>query len=138
MLKGTTFTLVLATAISLLCIPKSVAQPLRNTPPKLSPTEHELAMVTVTNSAYYDAFSQPRENNWVLQKLDEGIMQRGCWLDKYTVYPIGTKQVFEGLSMECIEIGKSTRIFWPSRWVTFCRTTGLGYGRCAVERFNPN
>jgi hypothetical protein len=95
-------------------------------------------MVKATNSAYYDAFNQPRESNWVLQKIDAGTMQRGCWLDPDTFFPVGAEHVIEGLTMECIEIGRSTRVFWPSRWIAFCHTTGLDYGRCMVERFNPN
>jgi hypothetical protein len=132
-----TATLILATAISLACVNQGAAQPFISQTSNLEPTQREQHMVTATNSAYYDAFNLPRENNWVLQKIEAGTMQRGCWLDQDTFYPIGTVQVFEGLSMECVEIGKSTRIFWPSRWVGFCQKTGIGYGRCMVERFNP-
>ena len=136
MFNGPATTLILAIAIFVQCVQQSAAQPLRNEPARLSPTQLEMEMVTATNSAYYDAFNQPRENNWVLQRVDEGSMRRGCWLDKDTFYAIGTNRVVDGLSMECIEVGKSTRIFWPSRWVDFCQETGLPYGRCVVDRFN--
>lgn len=136
MLNLTTTRLLLAITIFLQCIQQSAAQPLRNELPRLSPTQQEMDMVTATNRAYYDAFTQPRESNWVLQRMDEGSLRRGCWPDKDTFYPIGTKQVFDGLSMECIEVGKSTRIFWPSRWVVFCQKAGLPYGRCVIDGFN--
>jgi hypothetical protein len=138
MLKRPSTPLALAAALFLQGINHSAAQPFLNQAPNLSPTEHERQMVTKTNSAYYEAFNQTRENNWVLQKIDAGNLQRGCWLDQDTLHQVGAEQVFEGLTMKCIEIGKSTRIFWPSRWVAFCQTTGLDYGRCLVERFNPN
>jgi hypothetical protein len=138
MLKRTSTPLALTIAIFLQGSNHSVAQPFLNQVPNLSPTDHERQMVTKTNSAYYEAFNQTRENNWVLQKIDAGTLQRGCWLDQDTFYQVGAEQVFEGLTMMCIEIGKSTRVFWPSRWVAFCQTTGLDYGRCLVERFNPN
>lgn len=132
------FTLLpLATAFFMLGVDHGVAQPFPNGAANITPTEHERLMVTKTNSAYYGAFNQTRENNWVLQKRAAGKLQRGCWLDEDTLYRVGQQQVFEGLPMKCIEIGKSTRIFWPLRWVTFCDSTGLDYGRCAVERFNP-
>jgi hypothetical protein len=137
MQNKSTATLILAAAISLECTNQGVAQPFISQTSNLEPTQREQQMVMTTNRAYYDAFHLPRENNWVLQKIEAGTMARGCWLDQDTFHPIGTVQVFEGLTMECIEIGKSTRIFWPSRWVDFCQETGIGYGRCMVERFNP-
>lgn len=136
MLNRTAATRALVAAICLQYMNHSAAQPFIGNTANLSPTEHEQHMVTTTNSAYYDAFNQPRENNWVLQQIDAGTLRRGCWLDQDTFYPVGSEQVFEALRMECIEIGKSTRVFWPSRWVDFCQTTGLDYGRCIVERFN--
>ena len=129
--------LVLAIALAVTFSIYGTAQPLMNPASKLSPTQHELRMVSAINSAYYEAFNLPRENNWVLQKIEAGTMQRGCWLDQDTFYAVGAEEIFDGLSMECVEIGQSTRIFWPSRWVAFCKKSGISLGRCMVERFNP-
>ena len=130
---GSTVLVALAAAFSIY----STAQPLMSTTSKLTPTEHEQKMVSSINSAYYDAFNLPREKNWVLQKIEAGTMQPGCWPDQDTFYAVGAEQIFDGLTMECVQIGKSTRVFWPSRWVAFCKKNQLSLGRCMVERFNP-
>jgi hypothetical protein len=112
------------------------SQPLLAQPHRLLPTDSEKELVASINSAYYDAFKQSRENNWVLQRIEEGSLQRGCWVDKDTFYPLGAQHTFDTIDMQCIEVGKSTRVFWPTRWVRFCQQIRLGYGRCLVERFD--
>jgi hypothetical protein len=112
------------------------SQPLLAQPHRLIPTDSEKEQVANINSAYYDAFKQPREKNWVLQRMEEGSMQRGCWIDQNTFYPLHTQHTFDTIDMQCIEVGKSTRVFWPTRWTAFCQQVNLDYGRCLVERFD--
>ena len=112
------------------------SQPLLAQPHRLTATDSEKKLVASINSAYYDAFKQTRENNWVLQRIEEGSLQRGCWVDKDTFYPLDAQHTFDTIDMQCIEVGKSTRVFWPTRWVRFCQQIRLGYGRCLVERFD--
>lgn len=113
------------------------AQPFLYDKGRLTPTSQEQALVTELNSAYYDAFNNPREDNWVLQKIENGTMRSGCWLDRDTFYPVRHREVISGTEMQCVQVGKSTRIFWPSRWVNFCDQIPVDYGRCVIAHFNP-
>ena len=128
---------LLTLPLILLLATQSHAQPFIYHDGRLTPTAQEQALVTELNSAYYAAFTRPREENWVLQKIAEGSMRSGCWLDQETFYSLESREIFSGTEMQCVQIGKSTRIFWPSRWVRFCEQIHFDYGRCVIERFNP-
>ena len=62
-------------------------------------------------------------------------MRSGCWLDQDTFHSLHSRQTFDGIDTQCVQIGRSTRIFWPQRWVSFCERLQIDYGRCVIEHF---
>jgi hypothetical protein len=114
------------------------AQPLLGSGRGLEPSAAELTGVESVNRAYSDAYNKPREDNWVLEKIATGTLGRGCWVNEHSFYPVGTHRIFDGLAMQCIEIGKSSRLFWPTRWAEYCRQIGLDYGNCMLTRIREN
>lgn len=102
----------------------------------LEAKEAELAAVTSVNAAYYNAFKGNAEDNWVYQLRNEQLLEEKCYLSKKEPFEIGAKYQHKGLEMECIQVGLSTRIFWPTRWVYHCQQLGVNLGLCSVNNIN--
>lgn len=127
--------IVFATILAVIFSATVSAQPPFAERAKLVPSEQEQAQVTAVNKAYYDSFSGPKDENWVMQKITSDTLGRGCWTDKETFYSVGEQKMFNGIAMQCVEIGRSTRVFWPQRWIEFCDGIEMDYGFCMMQSF---
>ncbi len=93
---------------------------------------NEMSALTAINKPYFDAFKGANEDNWVYQLANSNQLQPHCYLSKDSSFATGEQTNYNGVSMTCIQIGKSTRIFWPTRWVDHCNTVGKSYNECMM------
>ncbi|GEA52258.1 hypothetical protein VIN01S_30620 [Vibrio inusitatus NBRC 102082] len=117
---------VIALLLPLFCFNATAAEgPLQASP-------SEVSVVTEMNAPYYDAFNGPREDNWVYQLADKNELQPHCYISKDESMAVGKTTNYKGTEMTCIQVGTSSRIFWPTRWVEHCQSVGQPYGMCMM------
>ena len=95
--------------------------------------QQEVSAVTNANASYYSAFKQSNEDNWVYQLAQKNELKQHCYLSKDKSLPLGKQISYQGVEMTCIQIGKSSRIFWPTRWVEHCQSVGKPYNICMID-----
>ncbi len=95
--------------------------------------ESETAAVTAINKPYFDAFKGQPEDNWVYQLANQNKLQAACYLAQDHPVTLGESTAFDGIPMTCIQIGMSTRVFWPTRWVDYCNGLGEPYSECMMN-----
>ncbi|GEM81208.1 hypothetical protein [Vibrio superstes] len=95
--------------------------------------DSEVSAVKTINKPYFDAFKGSVEDNWVYQLSNNNQLQAHCYLSKNESFAIGEKTNYTNIQMECIQIGQSTRVFWPTRWVEHCQSVGKPYNQCIME-----
>ncbi|HHP0461243.1 hypothetical protein ACNO6G_10745 [Vibrio harveyi] len=93
---------------------------------------NEMSALTAINTPYFDAFKGASEDNWVYQLANDNQLQPHCYLSKDSSFATGEQTNYKGVPMTCIQIGMSTRIFWPTRWVNHCNTVGKSYSECMM------
>lgn len=99
-------------------------------------TELEKQRTIEVNRAFFDAFNLPREENWVYQLADKGQLQPRCYLNGQESFEVGSNLNFKGTPMECIEINRTTRVFWPLRWVEVCKRENSPHHDCIIRHLN--
>ncbi|GIU50711.1 MULTISPECIES: hypothetical protein [Shewanella] len=96
-------------------------------------TKAERSAVSSANSAYYDAFKNKADENWVYQLMDDNLLEPKCYVSKTESFAVGDRYEHKNIQLQCIQIGKSTRIFWPVRWVKHCEQVNPNFGMCAMD-----
>lgn len=107
------------------------------TPDKLVPTQQETKNVELANKAWADSWNQDDEHNWVKKRLENGTYLPVCYEtpDKYV--EIGKTTNFKGMSMTCMQIGRSSRVLWPTRWANFCSSKKESPSSCMFSIVKP-
>lgn len=99
----------------------------------LQANETEVAAVQAINAPYYDAFKGPTEENWVYQLANNNELKAHCYLSKTESIPVGETVNYQEIEMTCIQVGKSTRVFWPARWADHCQSIDKPYNVCMMS-----
>ncbi|OIN25592.1 hypothetical protein AWH66_2015045 [Vibrio barjaei] len=105
-------------------------------PDEQKATELEKKTTLEVNRGFFEAFNLPREKNWVYQLAESGQLQQRCYLNSQDSFEVGASLVFQNISMECIEINQTTRVFWPQRWVELCKHENSPYHDCILRHLN--
>lgn len=92
----------------------------------------EMSALTAINKPYFDAFRGKAEDNWVYQLANNNQLQAHCYLSRDKSLAINEKTEFNGIPMTCVQIGMSTRVFWPTRWVEHCQSVNKSYSECMM------
>ncbi|UJF18062.1 hypothetical protein L0B53_13655 [Vibrio sp. SS-MA-C1-2] len=104
--------------------------------PQIHATEAELTAVNQANSAYYNALSQQGDANWVMDLSRKGQLKQECYLSKTESVVLGKRHQVNNLDMTCVQLGTSTRIFWPTRWFKFCMETKTDLPTCMMQKIH--